>query len=381
MIKGAVDAVSTESAIGWIYSESAISPLTVQAIINHQVVGEGVADLFRPDLERAGLGQGYCGFEIRYQSPIDPLYLPFVDVRPAGATVQLPRANTAGFAEYFSALYRRYPGVGRQASVLGGFWTDRSDAAAVLKGRVDIGLVPLPDSGPLSRFIQEGLAVLELETSPAAAAAEAPATATKPGKPLPRARALSASGGQASAYGDDLTPAISEVFFDTGVLRLLRMVFDDHALAIRADIVSATEAGYCQISGLEDLPSPAESLGILAPLNRQSISIEVLRGSQRFPEFLSSGVSRWTYEAAARVAEATSSPNVPADLYKINPGTVAVVGPGLLHRIELPEGALALRILALPARQGLLRFRQKAPRGEIGHPSGARIWISGDVSN
>ena len=51
-----------------------------------------------------------------------------------------------------------------------------------------------------------------------------------------------------------------------------------------------------------------------------------------------------------------------------------LIGPGALCRIREASGG-AIRVLALPSRLSLLRFQQKAPRGELAHESGARVWV------
>jgi hypothetical protein len=348
MIQGSLDALSGERAVGWAYSSLAREALKVQATIDNQIIGEAIADLFRPDLAHAGLGSGHCGFEIRFQKVVDPIYWPFVDVRPSGGTLALPRTSTAGFSDYFSSLYRRYPCVGRYASVLGGLWTDRSDATALLKARVDTGVIAQVDAGILSRFIQEGLVVCDLGAQ------------RKP-ESLPR--------------GDDVAVS-SCVFFHEDTLRLLRVILEDHPIAVKAYVCRPGEKIYAQPSAWDDVPSPPECVGLIVPLANAEVFVEVLRGSHRFPEFSSDGTSRWTTEGRARANAASSYPNVFADDFRIAAGGVAVLGPGVIHRVRVASAKQALRLLALPSRLGSVRFRQQTPAGELTHGSGARMWIA-----
>jgi len=356
MILGSVDDLNTERVIGWVHSAQSHETLKVQATINNQVVGEAVADIFRPDLAVAGMGSGHCGFEIRFPNAIDVAYLPFVEIRPAGGTLSLPRTNTAGFSDYFSWLYKKYPLAGRYPSLLGGLWTDRSDATALLKARTDIGLVGQEDSGMLSRFITEGAVVLELD----ATQERTPAWPAAP---------------KAGEKKVDLATAISARFFHEDTLRILRSILDDNPIAVKAAKYSAGENHYMQASGWDDLPSPAECLALVVPLGDWA-SIEVLRDSHRFPEFSADGVSRWTHEGRSVAQNAGVAPNVFTDVFTISPESIAIVGPGLLHRVNGIASNSVARILVLPSRQGSVRFRQQAPADELSHRSGARIWIS-----
>lgn len=349
MIRGSVDAITKKQVSGWIYSDSKVDPVLVEAVINDQVVGTAVADLPRPDLAKVAFGEGKCGFEIRFEHEIDPMYLPFIQVRMAGTDLELRRWAAAGFQEFFRALYQRYPHAGRAASVFGGLWTDRIDAAALLKGRADIGVLAQAEANCIARFIHDGAVPIARD--------------------LPKA---TPNGGRAKAT--DLPAAVAEVLFDETVLRTVRGILDDNPVAIRADMVEADQPGYAQMSALEDLPSPAECLGLVFPAREKPVAVEVVRGGHRYPEFLPDGLSRWTQAAADRTAKATLSPDLPIDRHLVPRGSVLLVGPGALARIR-PGAGGALRALVVPSRLSLLKFHQNPPTGELAHESGARIWL------
>lgn len=348
MIRGSVDAVTKKHVSGWIYADGKADPVSVEAVINNQVVGSAVADMLRPDLAKAGFGEGKCGFEIRFKHDIDPVYLPFIQIRMAGTDLELRRWAAAGFQEYFRALYQRYPHSGRSASVFGGLWTDRTDASAVLKGRADIGLMAPADANCIARFIHDGAVVIARDSS-----------------------RTSQNGARAKV---DLPAAVGEVLFDEAILRVLRGILDDNPVAIRADAIDTDQIESLQISALEDLPSPAECLGLVYPNRDKATAVEVVRGSHRFPEFLPDGLSRWTHAAAERTAKATLSADLPVDRHLVPKGSALLIGPGALSRIRV-DGGSATRLLVLPSRLSVLRFHQKPPTGELAHESGARIWV------
>lgn len=348
MIRGSVDVITENLASGWIYSDERKGPLSVEALINDQVVGRSVADLLRPDLAAAGLGDGKCGFEVQFQNALDPLFLPYVQVMLAGTDLELRRRIGAGFRDYFRALHQKFPRAGRAASVLGGLWTDRTDAAAILKGRADIGLVASRDANCIARYIQDGAVMV-------------PRREEK--KLLP-----------VKSADRDVPTSVAETLFDEDLLRLIRIVFDDHPVAMRADILEVDEPDFGQMSSLEELPSPAECMGLIFPASEQATSVDVVRGGHRFPEFLPNGLSRWTHAAAEFTASQTLSADLPVDRYAVARGSAILVSPGALCKVSAANGR-AIKVLLLPSRLSLLRFHKKAPRGELTHASGARIWV------
>jgi hypothetical protein len=178
-----------------------------------------------------------------------------------------------------------------------------------------------------------------------------------------------------SASLSDITSIISRGFFDALTLRLLSSILEDNPISVKASIIKEDESTYGQTSSWEELPSPADCLGLIAPLG-DDVSVEVLRGSHWFPEFTADGISRWTVEGRPGVAAAVVAPNTYTDVFDIPAKSIAIVGPGLIHRVHASPSSAAVRILVLPSRQGSARFRQQVPADEVAHRSGARIWVS-----
>ncbi len=78
------------------------------------MIGESVAEGYCPDLEQVGFGDGRCGFEIRFNQPIDPTYLPFVTVKPADIDLQLPiPARLSAYVDPIKAGLAGRSGAGR----------------------------------------------------------------------------------------------------------------------------------------------------------------------------------------------------------------------------------------------------------------------------
>ena len=66
---GHMERIEGGVAIGWItYTDDKKNngehPVSLQVICNGKIVGHGIADIFRDDLEKAGISKGKCAFNI-----------------------------------------------------------------------------------------------------------------------------------------------------------------------------------------------------------------------------------------------------------------------------------------------------------------------------
>jgi hypothetical protein len=363
-VRGSLDVVSTQGALGWAFSAENREKLTVQALLNHTIVGEAIADLHRPDLAAVGLGDGNCGYHITFYQEIDPLYLPFVVVKLEGGDVDLPRSTISGYSDFFTALYKQYPVTGRHRSVFGGLWTDRIDAAALLRSRMEVGIVTPEAGAVIAGFLQDGFAIVEIGVPPAAAK---PPSGTK--------RSGNASGTSARGKTPDLTEAICTILQSKSVLQLLHPILEGPPLAISTSIVEGTDEGFRQPSAMEALPSPAECLSLVVPLDDQPVELDVIRGSHQFPEFSPEGQSRWVNSSAAVAIDMALRQHGMIDCYPLPPGSIAIIGPGLIHRVRTEPGTGALRVHCTPSRVAPLNRMLDGSRKEITLETGGRIWV------
>jgi len=336
-IRGSLDVITTTGLAGWAYAPDARDGLTVQALLNHEVIGEAAADQYRPDLAEVGIGDGNCGYRIDFYAPLSPLSLPFVVVKPEGSDVEMPRAAISGYAEFFGAMFRDWPASGRHRSVLGGLWTDRIDAPALLRGRREIAMIAETIADQVETLVNDGLMMLPL------------------GRPAEEASAAR---------------AIERALEAPSVIAALRAVLEDHPLVLRP--VSCEPAPFRQPSGMEALASPAECLALVIPLGGAAVELEVVRDSHKLPEFSADGVSRWS-SRTGHEALAMAEQYGMLDRYALAPDTLAVIGPGLLHRVLAADGGAAIAV-ALPSRAAPLR-RRLGTTHEIACASGARIWV------
>ncbi|MDO9708296.1 hypothetical protein [Paracraurococcus lichenis] len=361
-IRGSIDALTPLDATGWCHDDRRSEPQLVQAMINGAVIGEAIADLSRPDLAAAGLGDGRCGFRIEFGAAIDPAQLAFVVVKPDHGDVELPRTNLTGFVDAFRAMRARHPGVGWTRSLFGGLWTDRVDARRRLAGRVAIGAVSPQAAGPLGRYIEAGHVVLRDALAPVGLDARTEEAVAR----LP-AGALSPRGSLDAA---DVLTALPGVLFRDAALGLLRGAFDDNPLVCRAELARGT-TDFAQPSTAEPLPSPTECAAIVMGIGEGRLMLDVVRDSHALPEFTTDGVSRWLAGGVATLALATATA-ASLDTELLGMTDMAVIAPGTLYRLRVPAGMTAVVALATPNRQTPLRFLT----GEFGdftlrHPSGA----------
>jgi len=340
-VRGSVDVVSGTEVRGWAFARGRKEPVTVQAVLNHEILGEAVANQHRPDLAAAGLGDGNSGYLIKLFRPIDPLYLPFLVVKLDGGDAELPRAPLLGFAEFFAAQYRSHPAAGRPRSVYGGLWTDRTDAPALLRGKVEIGQLTPETAASVAQLIHTGTALLDLLAPPAPGWAPAP-------------------------------EAVGALLEDPALLSLLRAAFEDNPLAVRAELSGDGASELAQPSAGNPAPSPAECLALVLPLG-PDVVMDVVRDSHRLPEFTRNGVSRWASGAAVDEATLASALGL-LERHRLPPGMVAVVGPGTLFRVHAAAGRAA-RMLCLPVRQMPLALAADAGRRQFMRASGVQVWL------
>lgn len=368
-LRGSVDSLGAEGASGWIFDNGNGGSLVVQAMLDGRVIGEASADVPRPDLATAGLGDGRCGFEIAFYDAVDPSLLPFVSVRPQGGDVELPRTNLTGFGEYFRALHARFPGAGRHRSVFGGLWTDRTDAARLLAGRVASGATPADLAPVLRALIADGYAVLKSALAPTGFSAAELALVER----LDPCPALDPRSGQSERR---LLEALPGVVFRDAALRALRAALDDNPVVYRAALSRGDGAAFGQASAVEALPSPAECVALVACMGEKPAMLDLVHGSHALPEFTADGRSRWLVQGSGAGLELAASHALSVEHVDVGPLDLVLVGPGALHRLRTPEGTTAVTAFCAPSRLSPLRFVSgEAGTFTVRHHSGAILAV------
>ena len=84
-VLGFFDALEGPFAGGWaVNMHEPEAPLSLEAVCDGEVVGAGVADLFRGDVEKAGLPTARCGFRFLLQRPLAALFGRDIHIRVVG---------------------------------------------------------------------------------------------------------------------------------------------------------------------------------------------------------------------------------------------------------------------------------------------------------
>ncbi len=316
----------------------------MQAVLNHEILGEAIANLPRPDLKVAGLGDGKSGFVVELFRTVDPVYLPFLVVKVDGGDAELPRAPMLGFGEFFASLYLAHPASGRPRSVFGGLWTDRTNAAALLRGKSAIGQIGPDAAVPLAHLIHDGYVVLNLRQTPTE-----------------------------RAWRDRLTERAGEVLEDSALLPLLCAVLEDNPLIVKADWVRDGVTPLAQPSTRNPSPSPGVGVEVIVPFG-DGVVLDVVRDSHCLPEFTPYGVSRWASRVAADGVSLAQEYGL-LDCLSLVGANAVLVGPGTLCRVRVTSGAAAMRLLCLPER-GLpaALAADKASHESVGASRG-RVWV------
>lgn len=369
MIKGAIDRLDSEGAVGWLYGAEYTAPPLIRAFLHHDLIGESFADNHRPDLEEVGFGDGRCGFEIRFDRLIDPSYLPFVTVKPLDVDLQLPVAvNGSAYLDLVNAVLVGFAGAGRTRSVLGGLWTDRLDAPQLLAGRIAVGACAAELQPALQELIRNGHVVLHNALAPNG-------VSTKDVSNIEMATSAGSRDPGGEGRLKSALTGVAALLFRDPIVRLLRAVFDDHPAVYKLDALSG-ERVFKQISAVEPLPSPAECVAIYVGNPGGTVRIDVIRDSHELPEFSVSGQSRWTSGGALELSQFAVEAGLSIESFELDALDVAIVGPGLVHRVVASPEAPALRAIAAPRRVTPTRFLSgDSSWTEAGHVSGARIRV------
>jgi hypothetical protein len=307
-IQGSLDVLTVEAAMGWAYAPDRVGGGVVQAVLSCEIIGDALASEHRSDLAAVGLGEGNCGFTIRFYRQIEPIYLPFVSIKVDRGDIELPRTGQPGFVEFFSALYRDHPSAGRSRSVFGGLWTDRTDAAALLNAKVQIGQIADEPASVVGELIHHGIAIV-----------------SEAGNDInPTKRSDSA-----------LLEKLAAILEEPRMLAVLRSVFEDNPLVLSAEELRGCDTELVQPSAEARHPSPGECLVIVAPFAEAEITVEIVRDGHRLPEFTPAGVSRWASPQPHAALELAVLQQGLITQYALPPGAAAIIGPGTIYRLWL----------------------------------------------
>jgi phytanoyl-CoA hydroxylase len=159
-IIGHVDSCNASFIEGWITSPDANEPkISLEFVLDEEVIGRCVADLFRQDLKDAGFGDGHCAFHFPTPPLIPKSDISRIIVRLENSSVLLP-IDSAKPAQ--SAATRT-----ETISRFGGLWIDRYDWVDRLAMKHRKGEISDELSVAIFRFVRDGYVVIKGAVSPA----------------------------------------------------------------------------------------------------------------------------------------------------------------------------------------------------------------------
>ncbi len=155
--EGNLERIDNGWVFGWAWNgRQPDVPIEIEVLVDGTPAGRALANLYRPDLESAGKGDGRHAFEARLPDGVKTGSRT-IEARFAGTEQSLhgsPRVvafEHAADAPSTGASYR---------SRFGGLWTDLSNAHEVLEGKAALGWISAEEKTLLAQWIDEGYVLL-----------------------------------------------------------------------------------------------------------------------------------------------------------------------------------------------------------------------------
>lgn len=167
--EGYVDRIENGWVFGWAWnSKIPNTPIEVEIRIDGEPEATSVADLYRPDLETAGKGNGRHGFEVAFPERAKDGQPHRIEVRFSGTSKDLhgspqlaslgaktapalATAQTQDRAQLMGPIFR---------SSFGGLWADLSNAGDVIDGKAALGWISPEEAELLKRWVEDGFVIL-----------------------------------------------------------------------------------------------------------------------------------------------------------------------------------------------------------------------------
>lgn len=307
MPRGFLDGVSEGRVLGWAWDPAAPeSRQRVALTIDGQSISDVTADLARPDLRDAGVGDGAHAFDLPVPGRFFDGRRHRIDARVVGGDVLdgspwQGRLGTASGPDQVPSFRSRY----------GGLWTDLSNAEDLLEGRLALGRLTPEEAEPLRCFIRDGYVIFRGAVSPDAVAAlnESIESCTTSGdsriwvesfaSDRTSFETLRPEHANARAKVLDLhahLPAARDVAFSPPVARFLELVFDRPLLAFQSLYLKRgveqplhVDTAYVKVSSPNELVAAWIAL---EPIRAGSGELELYAGSHALEEELFDG-AKW----------------------------------------------------------------------------------------
>jgi Phytanoyl-CoA dioxygenase (PhyH) len=160
--EGCVDRVEDGWVLGWAWAPAKPNDaVDIQVLVDGVPAVRAAAALYRPDLERAGKGNGAHAFEIRLPEPLD-LSLPH-EVRVVHAVSGAELGGSPAATRAAARTTSDPEPVARSTSYhsrFGGLWTDLPNALDIVVGKHALGWISSAEQDLLKAWIIDGFVIL-----------------------------------------------------------------------------------------------------------------------------------------------------------------------------------------------------------------------------
>jgi hypothetical protein len=156
-ISGNIGRWDNAAITGWVTIDgsNAAAP-QLEILIEGEVIGQCVANLFRPDVLKAGIGSGYCGFHFDFPPNVRASDTARARVRFAQSNLYLEPTAVTTKPNVFEGERSQ----SRFRSRFGGLWIDRGDMIDVLADRHRNGLLSDEVADQIVRFVRDGYLII-----------------------------------------------------------------------------------------------------------------------------------------------------------------------------------------------------------------------------
>jgi phytanoyl-CoA hydroxylase len=312
-LEGYVDCVVDGCVHGWAWNPGQPDEaVEIKVLVDGREAARGSARLFRPDLERAGKGDGRHGFEVLLPPATRSRGLSTARVVFAANGVELEGGVVSLKPSTDGATLQNQPVTGYR-SRFGGLWTDLSNAEDIIEGKRLLGWITDEEAGLLNDWVRDGFVVLKGAVPARHIDAldddvERVWAGTSPSRPFVEywenaertVRAAALEYRERNVKLLDLHAhfeAARRVAFAPAILRFLTLLFERPALAFQSLYFRWGSAqDIHQDTAFVKVSSPMELVAswvALEDVQPDSGELEYYVGSHRLADFLFDGHSKW----------------------------------------------------------------------------------------
>lgn len=161
-IIGHIDRCNNQYIEGWLFCpEMPEARFALQIYAGTQVLGEVTADIYRPDLEQAGYGDGKIAFSWVVPEVLPATAIQNIRLRLIGSDVYMVPRETIAQTEQKDTFSSRF----------GGLWIDRANWIDILADKHRRGQIDDDTAGQIFRFVRDGFLVIPNAVPPRMVAA------------------------------------------------------------------------------------------------------------------------------------------------------------------------------------------------------------------